>query len=64
MKEKWFICNFYLRGWTKRCKFVEKKEEAHVVVKEVERGWMEIKDTNMAKVPREMEMDTNVSWQN
>jgi hypothetical protein len=34
MKEKWFIYNFYLRGWTKRCKFVEKKEEVHVVMKE------------------------------
>jgi hypothetical protein len=34
------------------------------VKEEVERGWMEIKNTNMAKVQEEMEMDTNVSWRN
>ncbi len=61
MKEKWFICNFYLKGWTKRCKFVEKEEEAYVVVKEkVEMGWMEIKDIDMVETQGEMEIDVNL----
>jgi hypothetical protein len=34
------------------------------VKEEVERGWMEIKDTNMEEVQGKMEMDTNVSWRN
>ena len=50
-----------MKGHTKRCRFIEKEEEVLVVVKEeVERGWMDIKDTNMAKVQGEMETYTNV----
>jgi hypothetical protein len=50
-----------LKGWTKRCKFVEKVEEAYVVMKEkAEMGWMEIKDIDMVETQGEMEIDINV----
>jgi uncharacterized protein YqfA (UPF0365 family) len=50
-----------MKGHTKRCRFVEKEEEVPVVVKEeAERGWMDIKYTNMVEVQGEMEMYTNV----